>query len=200
MVIGFIGSTWLDAFNWSVIVRHFRIHPRLKESKQNEKWPSSAVLNHHMLYLMTVSEAYETIKSSTSITFKGIARFCCSGSKLSVGQMCCDPSTKARMRPIRLQSIHSCCQIISHPFRGLGKVVPKMVILGKISVKFGSCLSQTTQIISPGYKTESSTHWACANWLHFLLSENISAAATNQHNTFGGPVVGQIILWLYYYM
>ena len=56
---------------------------------------------------------------------KGIVRFCRSGNRLSVGQMCCDLSTKARMWPIRLQSIHSCCQIISYPFRGLGKVVPK---------------------------------------------------------------------------
>ena len=32
-----------------------------------------------------------------------------------------------------VQSIHLCCQIISHALRGWGKVVPKMVILGKIS-------------------------------------------------------------------
>ena len=58
-------------------------------------------------------------------TIKGIMRFCRSGNRLSVGQMCCDLSTKARMWPKRLQSIHSCCQIISYPLRGLGKVVPK---------------------------------------------------------------------------
>ena len=132
------------------------------------------------------------------LIFKGIMRFCRSGNRLSVGQMCCDLSTKARMWPIRLQSIHSCCQIISYSFRGLGEVVPKMVILDKISVKLGSRLSKIRQVISPDYETESSTHWACANW-YILLSENISAA-TNQHNTCGGPVVGHIILWLYYHM
>ena len=34
---------------------------------------------------------------------------------------------------IRLQSIHSCCQIISYHFRGLGKRSQKMVILGKMN-------------------------------------------------------------------
>ena len=33
--------------------------------------------------------------------------------------------------------------------QGPGKVVPKVVILGKIPVKLWSCLSQITQIISP---------------------------------------------------
>ena len=123
-------------------------------------------------------------------------RFCLSGNRLSTCQMCYVLPTKARMWPMRfyLTIMLSNHQLSS---QGPGESGPNMIILGKISIKFENGLSQVTQIISPDWEalsplTECSSHVACANWLHFLLSGNISAG-TNQHTTRSGPAVGQII-------
>ena len=111
--------------------------------------------------------------------------FCRSGNRLSIAQMCCVLPTQHMLSNHQLSS------------QGPGESGPNMIILGKISVKFENGLSQVTQIISPDWEalsplTECSSHVACANWLHFLLSGNISAG-TNQHTTRSGPAVGQII-------
>lgn len=54
---------WIDAYEWSVTGRHFRIHPKLTKQHvyvadldKMKNHLAEEVLNHHMLYLMKVRD------------------------------------------------------------------------------------------------------------------------------------------------
>ena len=100
----------------------------------------------------------------TNYLIKVIVPLCRSGNRLSIWQMCCVLPTKARMWPIK---------------PGPGECVPKN---GNSRKNYNKTWELSVPNFLPWLSFEISSHWACANWLHFLLSENISAG-TNQHNT-----------------
>ena len=70
-----------------------------------------------IICLLYIVKSYPLLQHN----IKGIVRFWLSGNRLSIGQMCCVLPTKARMWPIRIQSIYLCCRSIRYPLRGPGK-------------------------------------------------------------------------------